>query len=289
MDTPAFSQGKSVGIGQAIGRMAIGLVLLFGPLILLKLVVLPVLGLRSGRPPLEAMTAVPFEFLVTILSTIAVNMAGYVVYVRWLERRSVDEFSIKWQAKALSLFSGIGLIGAPMLLLYATGYYSLERLGGFRVESLGIVLIVFTIVLLEELVFRGLIMGGLEKASGTRVALVVQAVLFSAAHTFNDHWSGLMPLVSTFLIGLLWGAIFLVHRNIWANTLHHAAWNLTIFSAGLPLSGITEWRAFAPLQSRFEGPEWLTGGLGGPELSVLTPIVVVVALWALSRWQLRAG
>ena len=37
----------------------------------------------------------------------------------------------------------------------------------------------------------------------------------------------------------------------------------------VPLSGIDDWRALAPLESRYAGSDWLTGGIFGPENSVL--------------------
>ncbi len=266
-----------------IGHLAVGLLLIGGPLVIAKLVVLPALGLRSGLAPTVAITAKPFEFMVTIATNVVIALGGYATYVRWMERRPADELALRWSAVFMGLASGIMFIGAPMLILYGAGYYTLEQLSGWHWETLAIVFIVGSIVLLEEVVFRGLIFGITERLYGLRTAMVVQAALFAAAHMFNDNWSGAMPLVSTFVIGLLWGAIYILSRSLWLISFHHAAWNLTIFSAGLPLSGITDWRVFAPLQSRLQGSEWLTGGLGGPEVSVLTPVFVVLLLGLLYR------
>ena len=53
---------------------------------------------------------------------------------------------------------------------------------------------------------------------------------------------------------------------------------------GLPLTGAGEWREAAPLQSDFHGSILLTGGASGPEASILTIIVLVLALAFLARW-----
>ena len=248
----------------------------------MKLVVLPVLGIPRGQPPTEIFQAHTIPIFINLLSTIAAILIGYWFFVTRVERQTASELNIQWKTAAIGLTSGVLLIGGPMAVLYAAGYYELEQVSGFNPGVLGIVLLVSMVVLFEELIFRGVIFGVLERSYGARPALITQAALFAAAHVFNDNWSGIMPIVSTFLIGLLWGAIFMLYRNIWAIALHHAAWNLTIFAVGLPLSGITDWRPFAPLQSNFAGPELLTGGLGGPELSILTPMLVIAALWYLA-------
>ena len=263
---------------RTAGRVGVGFLLIFIPLVLAKTVVLPALGLRSGGEPTDVITSNPVEFVATIGSSIAAALGGYWVFVKWVEKRRAPELAFNGKTVVFGLVSGIAAIGLPILLLYAAGYYTVEDMPGVRIETLAIVSVVASIVLFEEIVFRGLIFGVVEDTYGARVALIVQAVLFAAAHVFNDNWSGIMPLVSTVLIGLLWGALYLIYRNLWMMTLHHAAWNLTIFSLGLPLSGITDWRAFAPLKSNFAGPELLTGGLGGPELSIATPLFTVLLL-----------
>src|SRR5262249_30644441 len=135
---------------------------------------------------------------------------------------------------------------------------------------------------LEELVYRCLLFQVLERSWGTRVALAAQAVLFALQHLENVERGGIADvvamLVSTTLTGLLWAAVFMLARNLWVAAANHAAWNFTIFLSGLPLSGIEDWRALAPLESRYAGPDWLTGGMFGPESSLLVIASTTVAV-----------
>jgi len=130
-------------------------------------------------------------------------------------------------------------------------------------------------------VFRGLVFAVLERAFGTLPSLVVQSVLFAAPHLFNAGFGGLIDLAAGILIGCLWACLFVLWRNIWSISLHHAAWNLTIIITGLPLSGLEDFRPAAPFRSIFEGPALMTGGAGGPEASLVTLAVVSVALGAM--------
>ena len=96
-------------------------------------------------------------------------------------------------------------------------------------------------------------------------------------------------LIAVTLAGLLWAAVFVLTRNLWAAAANHAAWNFTILLAGVPLSGIEDWRKLAPLESRFAGPDWLTGGMFGPESSLLVVASTTVAVVLLLRAARRRG
>ena len=92
-------------------------------------------------------------------------------------------------------------------------------------------------------------------------------------------------LASCLVLGTLWAALFVLTRNLWVGVAHHAAWNFTILLSGVPLSGIEDWRALAPLHSRVVGPAWLTGGPFGPESSL--PVIAMSAL--ATAWLLRVA
>jgi hypothetical protein len=51
---------------------------------------------------------------------------------------------------------------------------------------------------------------------------------------------------------------------------------------GVPDSGIAPYRNL--LNSSLSGPRWLTGGMVGPEASVLTPIALLVVALVFSRY-----
>ena len=158
----------------------------------------------------------------------------------------------------LATCGGAALIALTILPLYATGHY-------------------------ELVATRGL--GGAPLSTGTIAALLAISLAFGALHLFN---AGVAPmtLLSVSLLGMLWTAIFVLTRNLWACTLHHAAWNFALFSTGLPLSGSADWRALAPLESQSRGPDLWTGGAFGPEDSILSVGIValsVVAVLALAR------
>ena len=125
------------------------------------------------------------------------------------------------------------------------------------------------------------------------MALVVQAVVFALQHLENVARGGVSDVVTMLIAvtvtGLLWAAVFVLTRNLWVVAANHAAWNFTILLAGVPLSGIEDWRKVAPLESRLAGPNWLTGGMFGPESSWLVIASTAVAVVLLLRAARRRG
>ena len=125
------------------------------------------------------------------------------------------------------------------------------------------------------------------------VALAVQTVVFALPHLENVARGGpgdiVAMLMSVTVLGLLWGGLFVLTRNLWVVAANHAAWNFTILLSGVPLSGIEDWRAVAPFESRYAGPDWLTGGLFGPESSLLVIVSAAVVVVLLLRAARRRG
>lgn len=220
-------------------------------------------------------------------------LAGYWAYMHWHEKREVTELRLQPLPTLLGGASGAGLSALPIAVLFAIGAYEMVLFRGASPALLGVAAVIGIAATLEELVYRCLLFQLLERAWGTAVAMAVQSVLFALQHLENVEKGGsadaVMMLVSVTLLGLLWAGVFVLARNLWVVAAHHAAWNFTILLTGVPLSGIEDWRAVAPLESRYAGPDWLTGGIFGPESSLLVIVPVTVAVMLLLRTARRRG
>lgn len=214
-------------------------------------------------------------FLAVVLS--------YWAFVRYYERRPAQELSLRWRWILLAAAAGAMSIGVTILVLYATGHYQLISFRGLG-QSSGILTQLWIAAVLEEVAFRGILFRILEERTGTRVALVGSALIFSVVHMANNgvRW---VTLLTVTLAGLMWAGVFMVSRNIWVVAAHHCCWNATIFVIGLPLSG-EDWRANAPLETVYRGSVLWTGGAFGPEDSLINLVVMIAicaALWHLAR------
>lgn len=216
-------------------------------------------------------------------------LMAYLTYVKFYEKREVEELRVKPIAIAAGALSGALLIAIATLPLFALGVYEVTFYRGPQSGLFGVAAVIMIAAFLEEVVYRAVLFRLLEEAIGTNWALWLQSLIFSAAHIGNnsdaDLAATLLNVVSGTLIGAFWTYIFIQTRNVWVVTANHAAWNYAIILTGTPLSGIDAWRSVAPFESTYHGPFWLSGGVYGPEDSIVTIFIVIVCLALQMRMQ----
>ena len=274
------------------GRVGLSLLLacaaIVGGVQAFRLLLLP--AIVSLFHPGEALTS----FLRRI-GVLAFLLLSYWAYVRFYEKRKVDELRPKLRGIAVGGVTGAGLILLAALLLFALGAYEVTAYRGLQGGLLGVAGLIVVAAMLEEVVYRGIVFRTLENAWGTTIALWLQALLFGLGHIENiDVGASAAELITTVisvtLLGAFWTLVFVNSRNLWVVGANHAAWNFSIILTGVPLSGLGDWVSLAPIASRYQGPDWLTGGEFGPEASWITMVLVcagVVALWARARSRNR--
>lgn len=271
---------------RMLGSLLLGGVAILGSMLVFRQGFLPLVD-AAFHPGPEWLSA--FRRAGILLSA----LAGYWAYVHWHEKRKATELRLQPLPILLAGASGAGLLVLPIAVLFAFGAYEMVLFRGASPALWGVAAIIGIAATLEELVYRCLLFQLLERAWGTGVAMAAQSVLFALQHLENVAQGGtvdaVVMLMSVTLLGLLWAGVFVLARNLWVVAANHAAWNFTILLSGVPLSGIEDWRALAPLESRYSGPDWLTGGMFGPESSLLVIVPVTVAVILLLRTARRRG
>ena len=271
---------------RTLGSLLLGGVAIMGSVLVFRQGLLPLID--KVFQPGPAWLSV---FRRTGISLVA--MTGYWAYVHWHEKRKATELRLQPVPLILGALGGAALVALPIAMLFAFGAYELVLFRGASPALLGVAAFIGIAATLEELVHRCLLFRLLERAWGTVVALAVQTVLFALPHLENVAHGGpadiVAMLMSVTVLGLLWGGLFVLTRNLWVVAANHAAWNFTILLSGVPLSGIEDWRAVAPLENRYAGPDWLTGGMFGPESSLLVIVSATVVVLLLLRAARRRG
>ena len=267
-------------LGSLLLDLAVALLAIGAAVALYRLAVMPLLELLlpSNEPLVTAVRRV---------GVVSSALLAYWAVARRYERRRLGELAFRPLATVLGALSGIGLIGLTIAALFALDYYRLLSFRGYQ-AALPIAGTIALAVTFEEILFRGVLFRLLEKHAGTIKALALGSLLFGLLHMFNDGVTAI-TVVSVTLIGAFWTVIYIYSRNLWVLVAHHAAWNITIFVSGVPLSGQEQWLRSAPFESSSRGPGWLTGGSFGPEDSVFNLVVVACALAALGYrvWRRR--
>jgi membrane protease YdiL (CAAX protease family) len=264
----------------AIGKIVVTLAVMLGAMHFFRLQLLPQIQIAVELDD-TATSAVRRAGILLVV------ILAYWVSVRVLERRAVDELRFEPAGIMWGALSGAVLISIVTLSLFAAGIYEVTAVRGLQNGLLGVAGLIVVAAMLEEVAFRGVIFLMLERAWGTLPAMGIQSLLFALQHLDNVEGAGLVAslttLVSGTLVGAFWTLVIVHTRNLWIVGANHAAWNFAIILTGLPLSGLESWRELAPFESRYNGPDWLTGGAFGPEDSVLTIGLMVVCLAVLYR------
>ncbi|QSX74036.1 CPBP family intramembrane metalloprotease [Lysobacter arenosi] len=273
-EAPSISQRA----WQALLKLVLGLAAVTLSMLLFRSLLLPALVAVFHL-------AEPATAVLRRSGILAFALLGYWLFVRFHEKRAATELRIVPLGIGLGALSGALLISITTLSLFALGNYEVVAVRGMQgVPPIAGAILVAAVI--EEIVFRGIVFRALEGALGTVAAVLVQSLVFAIMHWFNAGADVTMVLALT-LIGAFWTCVFIASRNLWVVGLHHAAWNFAIFATGIPLSGMEDWRAKAPLESIYHGPTWLTGGEFGPETSIITAVVVLASIVVLVRWTRR--
>lgn len=268
--------------GKFLLKLLIALLAIFASVQLFRLLLLP--GIQTFFNLDDSTTS-----LLRRTGIFLCVLMAYLTYVKFYEKRKVEELRVKPIGIAAGALSGALLIAISTLPLFALGVYEVTFYRGPQSGLLGVAAVILIAAFLEEVVFRAVLFRLLEEAIGTNWALWLQSLIFSAAHIGNNSDADLaatvLNVVSGTLIGAFWTYIFIQTRNVWIVTANHAAWNYAIILTGTPLSGIDAWRSVAPFDSTYHGPFWLSGGVYGPEDSIVTIFIVIVCLVLQMRLQ----
>ncbi|MEP7008021.1 MAG: type II CAAX endopeptidase family protein [Sphingomonas bacterium] len=233
----------------------------------------------------------PLGSLATSLCATVAAVIGYVLFVRFVERRpTVAEFAAPGWSKEL----GAGLLTG--FLLFSLVVAVIALFGGYHVIGEHPTNVLFPVLAMslvsgvgEEIVIRGIIFRLVESSLGTWIALIVSAALFGAGHLGNQH-AGLLPAVAIALeAGIMLAALYMLTRRLWAAIGVHAAWNFTQGGIyGIAVSGSAVDGVLIP---RISGPDLLTGGAFGAEASLpailictIFGVVVTTIAWRRGRF-----
>ncbi|MFZ6655346.1 lysostaphin resistance A-like protein [Undibacterium sp. TJN19] len=210
---------------------------------------------------------------------VIVTLGAYWLYVHLIEKRQATELTL-W--RALPEF-GAGILVASGLCVAVVSILSL--LGMFHIDGVNYEnnqsalyamldpLAKFMVVaLMEELFFRAILFRMIEASLGSIGALLISALLFGFAHSYNDGATIYSSLAIAIEAGFTFGVAYMLTRRLALCVGMHLAWNFTqgaIFSVAV--SG-TEGKGW--LKTHMTGSDWLTGGSFGVEASVVTVLLM---------------
>lgn len=140
----------------------------------------------------------------------------------------------------------------------------------------------------EEMIFRGVIMGMLEQRIGQVKAVLLPSVLFAVVHMVGgsfDVMSMLQLLVSGSLVGILFSLIAIESRSIWNSALVHGIWNMVMAGGILHIGKAIDSQVLYNWVLNTDETLW-TGGEFGAEASLIA-ITVYLLVIGLALWRMQ--
>lgn len=261
-DPAANPPARQPGVWSALGTVALYLLLQlgFGLLVVLGLWIARQTGFEAGlhqpktglRTMMQTVMANPDVRVVVTVVTIAAAAAAMIAVVRrtwpaqWA-RADLPGFGFVAPARR-SAFAAAVLLGVALLLLggiitrlLSQGHpihqdvsvLAREVPPGLRVLLALLVVCVAPVV--EELVFRGVLLSGLAHRMPVGWAIVASAVIFGCIHLpdFRFSW---YPIPALILLGLVLAWLRVRTRSLWPSITLHATNNLVAAIAWLAIT-----------------------------------------------------
>jgi membrane protease YdiL (CAAX protease family) len=225
--------------------------------------------------------------LVSGVVAAALALATYRYATGRIEKRRATELSgVRWVVPGT--LAGAALFGVVMAVVWlfdGVGSVTFNSWIGLAAMSS----LMLTVAVIEELLFRGVLVRMVTERFGGWAALAVSAPLFGLPHLLNQGTDLVGALSITICAGLLLGGAYLATGSLWlAIGLHlgldiaeSAVFGIVTVDSPLP--------DFSLYKTALRGPDLLTGGVGGVEASLVTLTVLTVPALALISYAAVTG
>ena len=148
----------------------------------------------------------------------------------------------------------------------------------FTTLSAGIVFTGIAAGLVEEMVFRGVIMSLIRERWNTKAAILVPSVLFASVHLIGMNFSALsciLVLAAGTMVGIMFSMIAMESDSVWNGGIVHSIWNIIIIGGGLGIS--EKANEYSVMTYVLDSKSFaITGGEFGIEASVIALIGYIV-------------
>ena len=196
--------------------------------------------------------------------------------------------TVKWMIVAIAL----PVIVKGIFLLLPGEFVSsgMDKNQIFTTLSAGIVFTGIAAGLVEEMVFRGVIMSLIRERWNIKAAILVPSVLFASVHLIGMNFSALsciLVLVAGTMVGIMFSMIAMESDSVWNGGIVHSIWNIIIIGGGLSIS--EKANEYSVMTYVLDSKSFaITGGEFGIEASVIALIgYIVVALIAFAMIKRR--
>lgn len=180
------------------------------------------------------------------------------------------------------------LLVSGILLCFPGEWLNIEFSTANVITTLSFTLVFFGIAapIVEEMIFRGMMLTVFEKKWNREIAIFLSSLLFGVGHIIGQKMGLRDFLIMTLAAGLIGATLSLVTfitESIWSSVVIHMVWNIIIMGQIISIGGVR------PLYSRYNyifnsDSVLLTGGAFGIEASL--PSIIINIIFLITVWRL---
>jgi uncharacterized protein len=138
----------------------------------------------------------------------------------------------------------------------------------------------------EEVLVRGWMLPVLAARYHRWVGIIISSLIFTALHALNPNTSAL-AFINLSLFGFFAAFYAMREGSLWGICALHSSWNWiqgNIF--GFEVSG-GSMGGGTIIKLMDTGPEWMTGGLFGPEGGLAVTITLIIGIIVIFAWPFK--
>lgn len=143
----------------------------------------------------------------------------------------IPKFNIKWKWIIIALILPLLVSASYMFFPGSFEKNAFDLSQKLTILTSGIFVIGFASGIVEEMVFRGIIMSVIEKRFSRTVAIIAPSLLFGLFHIINrrfDFVSYVLVIFAGTMVGVMFSLITIESKSVWNSAIVHAFWNIII-------------------------------------------------------------
>lgn len=268
-------------------KIVLTIILMFALMNVLSILIGIILGIIATNGILTELSDIESSSLYfsvsIILQNIALILSSIIMWKSFdkKEAKLMGIINIKegYKELGIGLFLGgmtITIVGIVLLLLGEVRLVNSLSKPNISYE-LVIGLIAFIAVGFGEEIFgRAYCMSVLKQTRNKYIVLGISAVVFAAMHLGNNGIN-FLALINLFLVGILFGYMFMKSGNVWMPIGFHITWNyFQGYILGFQVSG-NEVNGIYQLQNSVNS--YINGGTFGPEGGIIVTLILIITFF----------
>ena len=224
------------------------------------------------------------------------------LFAHYVIKKPLSFFMIRKPTKEILKWISVGFVLPLSVILIYLIFGKIELLG--HADPLSSSKIIYLVVatismallggIIEEVLFRGYMFRILEEKWNTTIAILGPAMLFGSIHLLMidsiDLVNVILVVIPITLVGVMFGLIVHVTRNIWNVVVVHGIWNFFLAGRIIRISAFESHQFNAIYQLQITSDNiLLTGGSFGvesavPAIAVYLTAILVLLLYTRSKY-----